>query len=124
MGGGALVIVIIALIFLFVIGRAKQRADKQSMVQEGRSRGWQEIKRKLRQNKLAAWTMRRVFRLRNEVFPDELPFDIKDMSRKIETVLSMDQTKRQGLIKKGMIKSKGFSWDTAAGKIIELLYER
>jgi len=52
------------------------------------------------------------------------PFDIKDMSRKIETVLSMDQTKRQGLIKKGMIKSKGFSWDTAAGKIIELLYER
>ena len=88
MGGGALVIVIIALIFLFVIGRAKQRADKQSMVQEGRSRGWQEIKRKLRQNKLAAWTMRRVFRLRNEVFPDELPFDIKDMRLEIYTLLN------------------------------------
>ena len=88
MGGGALVIAIIGLILLFVIGRSKQRADKQSMVQEGRSRGWQEIKRKLRQNRAAAWVMRKVFRLRNEVFPDELPFDIKDMRLEIYTLLN------------------------------------
>lgn len=52
------------------------------------------------------------------------PLDVEDIANKIGMVLSMQPSKRQSLIKKGMIKSKRFSWDTAVGKIIELLYER
>jgi len=88
-GGIAFVLLfLIPFVFLFVIGRGKERADKQSMVQEGKSRGWQEIKRKLRQSRAAAWVMRKVFRLRNEVFPDELPFEIKDMRLEIYTLMN------------------------------------
>jgi len=52
------------------------------------------------------------------------PLDIKDMAQKIEMALSMDKVQRQKLIKIGMIRAKKFNWNTAAGKIIEVLYER
>ena len=52
------------------------------------------------------------------------PLDIKDMVQKIEMALSMDKVQRQKLIKIGMIRAKKFNWNTAAGKIIDVLYER
>ncbi len=89
LGGGAFVLLLlIPLLFYYVIGRGNNRASERSMIREGRSRGWQELKRKLRQNRASAWIMRKVFRLRNESFPDELPFDIKDMRLEIYTLMN------------------------------------
>ena len=49
------------------------------------------------------------------------PLDVEDMVQKIEMVLSMDQTKRQSLIKKGMIRAGQFSWDNAIEQIMKIL---
>lgn len=76
----------IVVVLILIISRAVKR--EKSVLAEGKSRGWQEIKRKLRQNRAAAWVMRKVFRLRNESFPDELPFDIKDMRLEIYTLMN------------------------------------
>ena len=49
------------------------------------------------------------------------PLDVKDMADKISLALSIDKNRKRELIKKGMIRAEGFSWDVAAGRIIRIL---
>lgn len=84
-GMWVLIPIAIVVLLLLVIGRAGKR---EGIIGAGKKRGWQEIKRKLRQNKPAAFFMRRVLRMRNEIFPDDLPFEIKDMRLEIYTLFN------------------------------------
>jgi len=81
MGLGALLIIGIPILFFgFVMNRG--------MLREGRSRLWQEIKRLLRRNETIASFMGETLASRNEIMPDELPFELKDMRLEIYTLLN------------------------------------
>ncbi len=63
-------------------------ATNRGMLREGRSRLWQEIKRLLRRNETIADFMGETLASRNEIMPDELPFELKDMRLEIYTLLN------------------------------------
>jgi glycosyltransferase involved in cell wall biosynthesis len=50
------------------------------------------------------------------------PYDIEDIARGIETVLS-DEKLREDLIKKGFENIKRFSWEESAKKIVQIIRE-
>ncbi len=83
---GALALILIILALMFVIGRSEER--EQKMTTEARKRVLQEIKHKLRRNKIMAFFMSQILGSRNEFLPDELPFEIKDMRLEIYTLLN------------------------------------
>ncbi|MBI2647199.1 hypothetical protein HYW99_01870 [Candidatus Woesearchaeota archaeon] len=60
----------------------------RGMLREGRKRLWQKIKRLLRRNETIAGFMAETLASRNEIMPDELPFELKDMRLEIYTLLN------------------------------------